>query len=601
MNEIVYVSPQLYLVSDSRWKSQFEKPGYVPILRADVYKFQESLNGILSARSDLSSIRGSGNLNDLSQNQNHQDSGSTNSGDEDSRSVNGSVKYQSLKQFLPISLEQQLHTISLVGIPAKMAVHDLENFFCRCAQLILKNLDAAQEPDILQCWSNIQFLETQDIFIRLREGHTSFAKFVKLMKEWFESEEGPSAELHIDSNTIQFIEDQIVGDITLSKELTESLNRLWQQLDQSPPDKTHDQDVNVEYQVDLNTLSDLPQDSLGQLCQDIVGFRTKVVTIEREKRVREAYEESKRRRQQMMKIFDQIRKSRRDARVRREEQDEEAEEDGEGEEEDEEEDNEEDEEDGEDDFLLEQRRLEREKQESENRYQALLKQLQTKIEPRLSSLQERIYRAANCDQIRAEEQTMYLKELLHLAADPYYDHHRSYKEQEENRDEVDRKEHPCTEAQTLRVDERQTAELDAQANVEQQQQQPVVLHNDSQGNEQFKIKFAFKKAIDNSVATHSSSEHEEQEQAPIHEGAPDVLREENLDAKLQRLKDSNLVQELVKEYLGVYEQELVDYIFETIREKRNKLALLAELRETFDDDAVTIVEKIWSSEELNTT
>lgn len=589
MNEIIYVSPQLYLVSDERWRSEREKPGYVPILRADIHKFQESLKSILTTR-DLSSARHP-NLNALGQKDGHSATESKDADNKIIQSVSGAAKYQSLKQFLPISLVQQLHTVSLMGFPANISVRNLESFLCNCLGLVLEHINAAQDPDTLECWTNIQSLETQDIFIRIAKHHKCFANFVQVMKDWFQSEEGPSAEIHIEANTAQFIKDQDVRIIELDKDLMKSLNHLWQQLNQSAPDKSLAPDNNVEYRVDLNTLSDLPQESLGQLCQDIMGFRTKVVTIEREKRVREAYEESKRRKQQMMRIFDQIRKSRRDTGDRRSDEDD-----------DEEEEEEEDDDDGEEDSVLEQHRVDQERRESDNRYRTMLEHLQTKIEPRLASLQDRIYRASHYDQILSDEQPLYLKELLHQAVDPYYDHHRSYKLQEETADEIDRQEHPSYEARTLEEVKLLTTGSDVQHSQQKQKQQdpeqPDIRYNDLQDQEQFKIKFAFKRAIDSS-ATHISSEDEDHDTA--HEVAPEVLREQDLDAKLKRLNESGLVQELVKEYLGVYEQDLVDYIYETIREKRSKHALLTELRETFDEDAVNIVEKIWSSEELNAT
>ncbi|AQZ11622.1 SNU71 (YGR013W) [Zygosaccharomyces parabailii] len=595
MNEIIYVSPQLYLVSDERWRSELEKPGYVPILRADIHKFQESLKSVLTAR-DLSSARHTSNLNALGQKDEHSAAESSDADNKIIQSAGGAAKYQSLKQFLPISLVQQLHTVSLMGFPTNISLHNLECFLCDCLGLVLERIHAAQDPDMLECWTNIQSLETQDIFIRIAERHKCFANFVQIMGDWFQSEEGPSVEIHIEANTAQFIKDQDVCNIELDKDLMRSLNQLWQQLNHSAPDKSLAPDNNVEYRIDLNTLSDLPQESLGQLCQDIMGFRTKVVTIEREKRVREAYEESKRRKQQMMKIFDQIRKSRRETGDHRPDED-----DDEEEEEEEEEDDDDD--DGEEDSVLEQHRVDQERRESENRYRTILKHLQTKIEPRLASLQERIYRASHYDQIRSDEQALYLKELLHQAVDPYYDHHRSYKLQEETADNIDRQEHPSYEAQPLEGAKLPTIGSEVQEHAQQKEKQQDlersdVSYDDSQDQEQFKIKFAFKRAIDSS-ATHISSEDEDHDTA--HAVAPEVLKEQDLDAKLKRLNESGLVQELVKEYLGVYEQDLVDYIYETIREKRSKHALLTELRETFDDDAVNIVEKIWSSEELNAT
>ncbi|CAR29544.1 ZYRO0G11220p [Zygosaccharomyces rouxii] len=623
MSEIIYVSPQLYLNSDTKWKSDGEKPGYIPILRADLYKFQESLKGVLSSRSDQNQGK-DGNLNSITYSigSDAKTEYVANSGpDGVNQGPTGSTKFQTLQHFLPISLEQQLHTVSIMGIPVKVANKDVETFLHQCIRLLLQHLDAAQQryEDFWQCWTSVQSLETQEVFVRFSDIDSKlFASFVKIVQGWFQSDKRPgAAEIHMDVNTEQLIKDQQVEPRKPSDTLIDSLNRLWQELDQSPTDKTQKQESNVEYQVDLTTLSDLPQDSLDQLCQDIVKFRTRVLTIEREKRVRESYEESKRRRQQMMMIFDQIRRSRRDAGDDRAELEEEEE----GEEE---EDEEEIEAGDEDDWTLEQRRQDLQRQEADHRYKSLLTQLQSEWEPELADLQRKLFRANHYEQVRLEEQPLHLKELSHLAVDPHYDHNRSYRQEEETRDEIDRKEHVIESTETNIQNKEQLLEgKQSAATIYNSADQDNGAENNA-AEQQFKIKFAFKRAIDNSTRALSD---EEDEGRPIvaqvsdtpttptsttttttttttteaATNAPDVLPEDGLDTKLEELNRSGLVQELVKEYLGVYEQELVDYIFDTIRKERNKVALLTELRETFDEDAATIVENIWGSVHLTTS
>ncbi|GAV55838.1 hypothetical protein ZYGR_0AY02310 [Zygosaccharomyces rouxii] len=615
MSEIIYVSPLLYLSSDAKWKSDGKKPGYIPILRADLYKFQESLKGVLSTRNNHS-LGKNGGFNSLT-NRIGYDAAVEYAANSDPEGVKQGTaeptKFQTLQHFLPISLKQQLHTVSIMGIPVKVSNRDVENFLHRCIRLLLQHLDAAQQryEDFWQCWTSVQFLETQEVFVRFSEIDTKlFASLVKLIQSWFQSDKRPgAAEIHMDVNTEQLIKDQQVEPHGPSDKLLDSLRQLWQEMDQSPSDRSQKQESDVEYQVDLSTLSDLPHDSLDQLCQDIVKFRTRVLTIEREKRVRESYEESKRRRQQMMMIFDQIRRSRRDAGDDRAELEEE------------EEDDEEDDVDvgDEDDWTLEQRRQDLQRQESDRRYQSLLKQLQSEWEPELAALQRKLFRANNYEQVKSEEQPLYLKELFHLAVDPHYDHHRSYRQQEENADEIDRKEHAAKQTETNVQDEDQVLEgqRNAAAAVPDGAGQDKMAENNAaeQQQQQFKINFAFKKAIDNSTNVPSDEEHGEK--LPTAEtpdtstiptatttgstkNAPDVLPEDGLDAKLEELNRSGLVQELVKEYLGVYEQELVDYIFDTIRNERNRVTLLTELRETFDEDAETIVDNIWGSVHLTT-
>lgn len=626
MSEIIYVCPQLYLNSDSRWKSDSKKPGYIPILRADVTQFQESLESILSTRNDLKQGRSENIHNsnpDIDSNSLREAVTKSNPDLQVPNQIAiGPIKYQTLQHFLPISLEQQLYTISIMGVPAKMANKDVETFLNRCIRLLLQHLDAAQQryEDFWLCWTSVQSLETQEIFVRFSDVDANlFAAFVQLLQSLFQySKDLAAAEVHMDVNTQKLILDQNIKSQEPNDGLVESFNRLWLDLDRSPTDKTHEQESNMEYQVDLSTLSDLPQDSLDQLCQDIINFRTHVLTIEREKRVRESYEENKRRRQHMMKIFDQIRKSRHDTGDNQMEEEV-------GDYEDEDEDGEDDEDEDEDDWTLEKRQQDLEKQESNRRYNSLLKQLQSEWEPKLVSLQKNLYRAGNYDQVKLEERPLNLKELSHLATDPHYDHNRSYRQQEEQKDENDRREHPWYEPAAAdpvktsvqdkgllpEAQESSAASPIATVAIQDGDKQTRGKGDNTAEQQQFKVKFAFKKAIDNST----NVQNDEEDEDPAHAlpktavtdvvttttEAPDILPEEGLDVKLEALNHSGLVQELVKEYLGVYEQELVDYIFDKIREERSKAALLTELRETFDEDAVTIVEKIWGSKYLTTS
>lgn len=60
-----------------------------------------------------------------------------------------------------------------------------------------------------------------------------------------------------------------------------------------------------------------------------------------------------------------------------------------------------------------------------------------------------------------------------------------------------------------------------------------------------------------------------------------------------------MIQDSVVEFLGELDDDLVDYVIEHIREHRSKSALLQELKETFDEDAQTIVDRVWQTFEDN--
>ena len=109
MNDIVFVSPSLYLLSsdDGDWQSATCKPGYVPVLRSDLYKFQQALDKVIvevNKKKQSFAYRNAETIPDNSENRGDK-------GNDSTGKLQG--KFQELKQFLPISLKQQLHTCLL--------------------------------------------------------------------------------------------------------------------------------------------------------------------------------------------------------------------------------------------------------------------------------------------------------------------------------------------------------------------------------------------------------------------------------------------------------------------------------------------------------
>ncbi|QLL32223.1 hypothetical protein HG536_0C03920 [Torulaspora globosa] len=594
MSDIVYVSPQLYLLSKKSWKTDSQKAGYIPILRADVPKFQQSLQKLNGSANLQQKIIDNGTPAEAKEPTVILSSSST---AEENEAAGLKGRYQSLKQFFPIGLQQQLHTISLRGLPNKLSNEGLERFLTECIKRIL-TWQCIEETVNIESWTNVRFfeLQTQDVYFRFGQiddkVYAMLSKSLEILFAPSADESGRYAvEFHIDSNTRLFVQDSNVeakqeGQEEIRNELLKLLKTLEGSDDSSGKTDESVFDHFSDYQVDLNTLSDLPSESLPQLCKDIIDFRTRVVSIEREKRVRESYEENRRRKHQIMRIFDQIRKSAKDKsgpdEIESDESDDEQTEDGGT---------------NEDDLLIERQRQDRIKEESHLRYEEAVRKLQNDIEPRLISLQREISRQQNYEQTLIAERPLHLKELLHRASDPYYDHHRSFKQAEEEKDAADRDKYGSEEPT-----EALPPSAEATSKAEKHEKQPEEALEAA--SEQVKIKFAFKKAIEKSVleandeeATRDLRENQESQTLAAQQPLPDVLpfQDEQLDSYIEKLKESRLVDELVKEYLGVYEDELVQYILDNIREHKSKQVLLDELKETFDEEAVTIVDAIWSS------
>ncbi|QLG73270.1 hypothetical protein HG535_0E03540 [Zygotorulaspora mrakii] len=623
MSDIVYVSPQAYLISADGWKSDFQRSGFIPILKADLAKLEHSLQKVVQKHGNLKNSRKQRTGTKQKQSEDSDPSNAELLTGNDIKATEGGTKYQSLKHFLPISSEQRLHTVAFQGLRSSLSNESIERIISKCIQLSAQTSHAQDDQtDLFECWTTLHFvgLEVQDVFVRFKQGNEKlYSHICQTLRSLF-SNPIAGVEFHMDSQTSQFVKEEGAAVPETNAALVETLKTAIQNLEPSRGTATEDDFSSVNYQIDLSTLSDLPKDSLEQLCKDIVEFRTKVVSIEKEKREHQMYEESERRRQQMMKMFRQIRKSRNENI----DSDDDADDNDEGT------DAEGDEQraggEDEDDYAIETRRLEKEKEQSAREYEDMLNRLHSQIEPRIRSLQASIRGAENYEQKLEKRRPLFLKELLHQAHDQYYDHHRAFKAAEERKDAVDREQHGeqtissiskvSQTADTNASDEKPgdesglaAASAPAQDNISEPPESSAEL-------KQFKIKFAFKKAIDKSLDGAADLSAAPSVAMPLNTPATKVDRERpsagpladdlpftqaQLDQRLHALRHSKVVDELIKEYLGVYEDELVDYILDNIREHKNKQILLDELKETFDDDAETIVAAIWSSSALLNT
>ena len=502
-------------------------------------------------------------------------------------------KYQELRLFLPISLTQQLHTLVIQNIPESAT--KTADFIQWLEQATTKHFstktDGTKVEDLVENWSSViaSTLEsTQDIFIRMYP-LTEFAQVVLYWIEWFSKATDSVTTVHIDENTARYIDDIVPSSYTpdVTEEELVALRTQIADLKSSVSESSTENAAMVAYEVDMSTLSDLPKSSLNQLVKDIIEFRTRVLTMEREKRTQEALEEGRRRRSQLKRVMEQIRKSKGSSVPATEPE----------EDEDEYED-----EDGEEDWAIERRRLEKEKESAQQSYNALLSHLNGTVMPDLRARKQRLILLKDYEAKLQRERAFFLKELLHLGNSDYYDHRREFKEEEEQQDDVDRR------AQNeQRIQAPKDAVLQASASASRSPdtsaahsapvQEPVAKEQ--------KIKLALKRVFD-TRAQEAESDSEPEADIPATAVSastpaptadlPDRLpfQGPELAARMAELRQSRLVDELVNEYLGVYEDELVDYILDNIVENASRGQLLLELQETFDDDSVRIVDAIWA-------
>lgn len=612
MGDLIWVCPQNYLLSENDWKSRVKKSGYIPILRTDLSKFKQSLQQSLKNRPAV--------LNNVTVSENKAVTGSK-SGETDEMKDQAISTYKPIEQFLQSN--PSLTTFGIRLVVYMESTSKVEALLTEWIDYLKSQVKVTQEKNPLRfdSWSRIYAtgFETQDIFVRVSamdNDYTPLYQFLNLFQRLGDTSDKFS--INFDENLTQRITDELpnktIDQSTIddhSQHMENILEKYISRGNNTSSGNEFDTKklTTEEYHIDLNTLSDLPRESLDQLCKDIREFRNRVITIEREKIMKDSIEENQRRRQKMVQMFDDIHKKQAtrntsvndilesSSNAKAYPDDSQFNEDDDG-------------------SAAEKESTEKKNIEAKNRYKKLLHKLNTTIEPGLKTLELRLTEAENYDTWLEKIRPVTIKELLHLGEDMYYDSKRSYRKTEELLDNKNREK--CgshVEMPPLVIKLSDELAKETHTPVETNKQEVNKDSRPSQPNTasdvaDINITLNFSKAVKSKedgqgVEPAISSISGERLTKPDEEGTknhlPNILpfNDQELVNKLKRLKESKLVDELIKEYLGVYEEELVDYIFDNIKEFKNKDNLLEELKETFDEDAVIIVDRIWNSEDLS--
>lgn len=600
MENIVFVSPQLFLGAGGEWKSSVEKTGFIPILKADVGKLEVSLqkvvdrrNGLIGAAESRPASGGRVTEEDVpgSSGRSLRDVGAKETSTTGSgASKVGTSLWTPIKEFSQCSQPQQLRTIAVRGLGSNIKNSAIDTLLGKTVGIAARSLSLVLEdssnPKIIESWSNVtsSSIGNQDIFMRFNQEFEGFPQMVSFLKSLVKG----ALELHYETGVKEYIENSNVEvqdpsdeDISQFKALFDEASR-----DVAGPGDASGEESLFQYDIDMSTLNDIPPEDLEQLCRDIREFRMRVVTIEKENTRKEALSETERQRGQMMKMFEEIKTHQGNKELQTAGNN--------------------DQDMVEEDLsMVYNFQSEQEiAREAEKRYKDLLRRLNNVIEPTLKKVSSELTVASNYEEQLVKKKSLLLKEITHLGNDPLYDHHRSFKEREEIRDKEDRDvvgdnvSFPSTSGKKTGSNEEVSSHADTKSAA------------DKEASTGINIKLSFNQNPDKGslndqedITPNSTQEAEE-----VPSGTGDIPKEsmqdmlpftdDDLAERLSRLRKSKFVDELVNEYLGVYEDELVDYIFENISENKSKAVLLADLKETFDDDAVIMADKIWQTPEL---
>lgn len=580
MDKMLYVSPQNYLLNHTDWVSTTFKTGYISILETDLSKFEASLNNFKHGI-DTASVR-EVPLSDNSQQESLKEDKNKEPTLMKGLSEEVDISFTPLKKYCSILISEHSYTISLRNLPYSDSVKMVDTFIHEVLRLVPV---PENESTHLSNWSRIHSfeMEKQHLLLSFKKKGLSELSFIKTVE--FLDEIGTKTglfTLHLDQAAQSVMDRKTSGkEEKLEETIIQKFEALVKRYLTDNTSLKNDIVVNnsVEYQVDLTKLSDLPKESLQQLSKDITEFRGRVVNIEKLKLLKENHLESKRRRMKMKEVFESIKKAEaKNAQVSLKEDISEHYPDS-------------DSDDDNDDLFDSKTQIEKihkmEKKESNERYKLLLSKLNFSIEPRIQTMRKQLDQAINYEQSLRDNKDALLKNFLHTSKDIYHELDRTFKEEESRLDQINR-----VKFKEANLNNDLNADFD---NVEDKVSDSFTQNEPQR--EYINIKLALKKQNNDMI---------EKEEAPLAEGedrkttvdkSADVLpfESDELETRLSKLRESRLIDELVKEFLGVYEEELVEYIIDNIKTNRSKKMLLDELFETFDTDAAYIVEKIWEN------
>ncbi|KAL3237746.1 Snu71p RNJ42_00733 [Nakaseomyces bracarensis] len=523
-DKLVYVSPErLYLShvskSDSGWTSIQPKVGYIPILKANLERFRtEQLNNLTKQGGQIDVAKESAGV------ENNRDGGAGGSATQKIER-----KYRPVTQFTPSTLEDQLFMVTIV-LKEEMNPS-------RSKALKGVNLDEATKTNIIEeflrraipsyeevvvSWTVSELSKGEHdetvIFVRFCPAKTS--EFVSVVKQFSKAK---NLEVHYDENTKRYINDQDTIQVQDTQVDTRNYGKLMEEC-VGGVQKTETMVEETDYQIDYNTLMDIPREALDQLSKEIIEFRTKVISIEKEKQVRQQYEDNERRRKHMAQLFNKLLKTKHDDDIDEEEED--------------------------DDVADEE-----EEGHDEEEYREMLG-VWKELGPRLKRLGRRMDGARRYESDLAERHAENLRNLQRQGQDGYYG--RRARDAEEIRDAEDREMHP-------EVVVEGAAGTGTGRGAEKEKTKAA---------EKESIKINFKKAM----ATEGQSE--------------------AVEERYGALREHRVVEELVREYLGVVDDEVVAFVYEILEgdscdeEKQRRLA--QELEDLFDEEAAEFSARLFS-------
>lgn len=473
------------------------------------------------------------------------------------------TQYYGVDTFFPKNLKEQVNTINITKVPAlKKVVLEgiLKSILKRCGsqELFWWNMTNTEHIDYRIVFIRFESIDIlnwflhngtkilKEIFDGVNVQTESFAsKYLDELDQPAKLNEGEFDVIVFEAKNL--LENPEVYEKTSHKTGTEDLDLAMQYYS--------------NYVVNANDLLEVPKDMKDNIVNDIIKFRSRVLSIEKNRRKQEIEEERKQAKQKLQRIFEGIQAN----------EEKEAEVSGDDAVIPEDEEIEEEYQDLSDEQYEEMLRK-REEIEQETRYRELLSGLHNIEKGEKDSLTERLKSLQNYENYIIENKAKFVEDFKH-----FIDYDLACADQlmtlNPNRIRLYYTNHP--EYLAIRTQERAQEEASDLADAKAEQE------------EEEKLEPKIKKPA---IALNP-------EQATPKDGFAEqkIMNVSDLDSsKLGSLRSK--IEDLIEEYLGIKEEVLINFVYDFLL-TNNMLAkeeLIGELSETLEDDSEIVVNEIWN-------
>lgn len=487
------------------------------------------------------------------------------------------TRFVPLEDLVPTNLKQEVTTVCVKSFP-NVKGPSIEKIF----SILFENSPFGSSKQLFQ-WSMLTNEHTDDRYIYIRFYNLDVAKwFIDNAKEPM-SQISDKISIVSDSSGESYLEapsEEKRKKSDFSQQLVQMrriLNNSKNHENTSKKTGLEDLDEVLQhyntYTVEQSELVDVPKDMKKKIVKDIIKFRSKVLTIEKDRRKREIEIERRKAKNRLQMIFEGIKETSalekgEDEVVEAEEEDGESMEDKMDEEE----------------FLKYTQEVQDKALEEE--YAKKVGFLQNREQTEKLPLVEKLKKLVNYENNLIDNKFVYIEEFRNfddLSAESISSNISKaprYKLNFTNHSEYIR----------LRNKERaREEELDAADELKEMAEAESV-----QAAQNFISSFRNNQP---KAEAEADVEAEEMVEAEVSEDAEMVINVviSNLpDQQLQLINDK--IGELIEEYLGIRELVLIDFIFDFIKTKNltAKEELINELDETLDEDSVIVVKELWN-------